>query len=118
MKHETESMLKAQRMVPLIRSVAREARDRSSEIQRLEAELQGLLRGPGERVHEIRSVESELFRHRRGIAQVQSELERIGCSLDADNPDRIVCSMADEEVTFEERLDETGYRRDRPSPTA
>jgi len=118
MKHETESMLKAQRMVPLIRSIAREAHDRYGEIKRLEVELQGLLSGPGEPVHEIRRVESELFRQRRGIEQVQVELERMGCSLDPSNPDRIVCSTADEEVSFEERLDETGYRRDRPSPTA
>ncbi|MFN0009334.1 MAG: hypothetical protein ACKVXR_15630 [Planctomycetota bacterium] len=116
MKNETEVLRKAKGMAPLIRSIAREARERSGEIQRLQAELEKLLQGSGEPVHEIRRVESELFRQRRGIEQVQVELARIGCSLDLEHPERIVCSMDDNAVTFEERLDETGYRPDRASP--
>lgn len=117
MKHETEVLRKAMGIAPLIRSIAREARERAGEIQRLQAELEKLLNGSGEPVHEIRRVESELFRQRRGIEQVQVELARLGCSLDADHPERIVCSMDNNAVTFEERLDETGYRPGRSSPT-
>ena len=116
MKHESEVLRVARRMSPLIRSIGREVQDRSSEIQRLEAELEKLLAGPGEPIHEIRRVESELFRQRRGIEQVQAELARLGCILDADHPEQIVCSVADQEVSFEQGLDETGHRPDRSSP--
>ena len=116
MKQETEVIRKARNMAPLIRSIAREVLDRSTEIRRLEAALETLLASPGEPVHEIRGVESELFRQRRGIEGIQAELARLGCSLDAENPERIVCSLADHEVSFEERLDETGFRPDRSSP--
>ena len=117
MKHETEVLRKARDMAPLIRSIAREARERAGEIKRLQGELEKLLEGSGEPIHEIRRVESELFRQRRGIEQVQAELARLGCSLDAEHPERIVCAMDNDAVTFEERLDETGYRPGRSSPT-
>ena len=116
MKKENEVLRKAQSMAPLIRSIAREALDRSGAIDRLEGELRRLLESPGEPIHEIRRVESELFRQRRGIEGVQAELARLGCSLDIDDPERIVCSLDDHEVAFEERLDETGFRPDRSSP--
>jgi chromosome segregation ATPase len=99
-------------MTSLMRSIAEEARDRSREIQRLEAELEQLLSGPGEPTHEIRRVEDELFGHRREIEQVQKELSRLGRSLDAEHPERIVCSIDDKEVSFEPRLDETEFRQE------
>ena len=58
MNRETEVLRKAQSMAPLIRSIAREVLDRSSEIRRLEEELGRLLASPGEPVHEIREVET------------------------------------------------------------
>ena len=116
MNRETEVLQKAQNMAPLIRSIAREVLDRSGEVRRLEQELGRLLEAPGEPIHEIRDVESELFRQRREIEGVQTELARLGCSLDVDHPERIVCSLADHEVAFEDRLDETGFRPDRSSP--
>jgi len=116
MKRETEILRKAKDMLPYIRSIGREARERSSEVQRLEAELERLRSGPGELVREIRSVEEELFHHRREMERVGKELTRIGCILDVDHPGRIVFSMADNEVSFEPRLDETGYRPGRSEP--
>ncbi len=105
-------------MAPLIRSIAREVQARNIEIGRLESTLGKLLAAPGEPIHEIRRVESELFRHRRELEGVQKELARLGCSLDATHPGRILCARDDSEVSFEERLDETGYRPDRSSPQA
>src|SRR5262249_7038026 len=84
MKQATEVLRRAKNRAPLIRSTAREAVDRSGEIQRLEMELRRLLEGPGEPIREIRRVESELFRQRRGFEGIQSELARLGCSLDVD----------------------------------
>jgi len=118
MKHETEILQEAERMAPLMRSIVREVQARNIEIGRLESALAKLLAAPGEPTHEIRSVESELFQHRRELEGVQKELARLGCSLDAAHPGRILCARNDREVSFEERLDETGYRPDRSSPHA
>jgi hypothetical protein len=118
MKHETEILQQAERMAPLMRSIAREALARNIETGRLESALRKLLAAPGEPIHEIRRVESELFQHRRELEAVQKELARLGCSLDPTHPGRILCARDDSEVSFEERLDETGYRSDRSSPQA
>lgn len=118
MKHETEILREAERMAPLMRSIAREIQVRNGEIVRLESDLGKLLTSPGEPIHEIRRVESELFGHRRELEGVQAELARLGCSLDAAHPGRILCTRDDSEVSFEDHLDETGYRPDRSSPNA
>jgi len=102
--------------VPLIRSITREARDRTRAIRHLQAKVAELSSRPGEQTTEIRSVESELFLHRRELERVQKELARLGCSLDADHPQRIVCSADGDEWTYEEPLDETGFRPDHSSP--
>jgi len=118
MKHQTEILREAERMAPLIRSIAREVRARNSEILRLESVQGSLLTAPGEPIHEIRRIESELFQHRREVEGVQKELARLGCFLDAAHPGRILCVKDDSEVSFEEHLDETGYRRNESNPRA
>jgi hypothetical protein len=116
MKHETE-ILRARGNGPADAPIARgpgaERRDRSPRVRPGK-----LLASPGEPIHEIRRVASELFGHRRELVGVQKELARLGCSLDAAHPGRILCARDDSEVSFEEHLDETGYRPDRSSPNA
>ena len=116
MKHETETLRESDRRTPLIRSIARETRDRALAIRQLEASMKDLSAGPGEPITEIRRVEVELFQHRRELESVQKELARLGCSLDADHPQRIVCSADGDKWSYEERLDETGFRPGQPSP--
>ena len=118
MKHPTEVLREAERMAPLIRSIASEVRERNGEIARLESVLGSLLKASGEPIHEIRHIESELFRHRRELEGVRKELAGLGCFLDAAHPGRILCAKDDSEVAFEERLDETGYRRNESNPHA
>ena len=118
MKHQTEVLREAERMAPLIRSIAREVQARNSEIVRLESVLGSLLTAPGEPIHEIRHIESELFQHRREVEGVQKELARLGCFLDVAHPGRIRCAKDDSEVAFEERLDETGFHRNESNPHA
>jgi hypothetical protein len=113
MKNQTDVLQKAKLMMPLIRSITSEARDRALAIRRLEARHEELSSRPGEHTAEIRPVEVELFFHRREIERVQKELARLGCSLDAEHPNRIVCSADGDEWSYEERLDETGFRPDR-----
>jgi uncharacterized coiled-coil protein SlyX len=112
MMHETAILRRTKSMLPLIRSITREARDRTQAIRSLEAKLAELSSRPGEQTPQIRPVESELFSHRREIERVQKELARLGCSLDADHPERIVCSAEGNEWTYEDELDETDFRPD------
>lgn len=117
MKLETEILRRAERMLPLMRSITTEAQARTREIQRLESDLERLHAGPGEPIHEIRRTESELFQHRREMENIKKELVRLGCSLDEAHPERIIWLKDDNEVSFDApRLDETGYRPDRASP--
>ena len=116
MKHETDALREAKRMVPLIRSIARETQDRARAIRRLEASLEDLSSRSEEPITEIRRVESELFLQRRELEHVRKELAGLGCRLEADRPLRIVCSGAGRPWSYEERLDETGYRHGRPGP--
>jgi hypothetical protein len=116
MTNETAILQRAKRMVPLIHSITMEARDRTRAIRHLEEKVAELSARPGEQTAEIRSVEAELFLHRRELERVQKELARLGCSLDAEHPERIVCSADGSEWTYEQPLDETGFRPDHSSP--
>jgi chromosome segregation ATPase len=116
MTNETAILQRAKRMVPLMHSITREARDRTRAIRHLEAKLKELSSRRGEQTAEIRPVESELFFHRREIERVQKELARLGCSLDVDHPERIVCSADGDEWIYEEPLDETGFRPEHSEP--
>ena len=107
MKQETLILRSAEKMTPLIRSIAKEVEDRSREIERLESELEQLSARTGDRMLEVRRVEEDLFLHRRGMERIEKELARLGCRLDEDHPERIVCSIADGEATFAPREDET-----------
>ena len=116
MKHETGTLREARRMLPLISSIARETRDRTDAIRRLEARLEELSTHRDEPITEIRQAESDLFLQRREFEHVEKELARLGCRVDAERPLRIVCSLAGRPWSYEERLDETGYRQGRPVP--
>ncbi len=109
MKQEAVILRSAERMAPLIRSIAKEVEDRSRAIERLENGLAELSAGPGDRTLEIRRIEEVLFLQRRGMERVEKELARLGCRLDAEHPERIVCSIADGEATFAPSEDETEY---------
>lgn len=118
MRQETDALRVAKSMLPLIRSIARETRERKRAIRDLEAKLEALASRRGEPITEIRRVESDLFLHRREIERVEKELTRLGCKLDLDHPRRIVCSADGNEWSYDDRLDETGYRPDKTSPKA
>jgi hypothetical protein len=110
MKPTPDTPREAQRMMPLIRSIAHETRERARAIRDLEAKLEDLSSRPGELTTEIRRAESELFLHRREVERIGKELAPLGCSLDADRPQRIVCSIGGRRWSYEQQLDETGYR--------
>jgi hypothetical protein len=95
----------AERLVPLLRSVGREIRERSEKIAELEALLGGtdLERG--------RRLESELALNRRELRRVERELAQLGCNLDADHPLRILIPGDGEQFAWETRADQTKFYR-------
>ena len=113
MKNEADILRAASRMVPLIRSITNEARDRRRSIRCLEARIRALNTHPGDHFSQLRPIESELFLQRRGIESIHQELSRLGCSMDSSQPGRIVWHVGGSEVAFEEGLDAGAVKPDR-----
>jgi hypothetical protein len=85
---------RASALLPLLRSITAEIRERSETIDLLELELQEL--GDSLRARERRGeVEADLSIQRREIRVVRRELERLGCALDQDHPLRVLIPGAD-----------------------
>ncbi|MBI5362781.1 MAG: DUF2203 family protein, partial [Planctomycetes bacterium] len=79
---------KAERLVPLLRSITREIRERSEVIERLDRAIGGA-RGDARAGHAAR-WELRLVEHRRSLRDAERELEELGCTLDEDHPLRIL----------------------------
>jgi hypothetical protein len=90
MQNETQAQMDAERMLPLLRSIGQELLDRTRAIEALEAKLEA--RAPARQVpdQDGAQLEAELALHRRELRSVERELSRLGCSLDADHPLRIL----------------------------
>lgn len=79
---------RATRLVPLLRSITREIRDRTRRVDALRRELE-LMHG-GERSRRYRDRQAELSIQLRGLRLASVELERLGCSLDRGRPLRVL----------------------------
>src|SRR5262245_60206275 len=101
----------AERLVPLLRSMGREIRERSQVIDRLEEQLSSLSLQRDQHRPGIFQIESELALHRRELRRVERELEQLGCNLDADHPLRILIPGQGEQFAYEGRLDQTQFYR-------
>jgi len=100
----------AERMMPLLRSIGREIRERTSVLARLEAQL-SLHTTRARRDAEVRALESQISLHRRELRRVNQELGHLGCDLDADHPLRILIPTPDGAWAYEGQLDDTNFRR-------
>jgi hypothetical protein len=114
MKPQAKTLRRAECIAPLIRSIAGEVKERLLAMRQLDASLKELSAHRREPVNEIRLVEAELYLHRRELERVQKELAHLGCHLDPEHPERIVCSADGGQWIYEEHLDKTGYRPERP----
>ena len=83
---------RAERLLPLLRSITAEIRERSEAIDALEHELQEL---GGTRRERRGEVEASLSIERRELRVARRELERLGCALDEDHPLRVLIPGAD-----------------------
>lgn len=77
---------RADRLVPLLRSVNGEIRDRKHAVRRLERQLAQLSSDEDEYF----LVQAELANHRLEIRRAREELEQLGCVVDEANPLRVL----------------------------
>ena len=80
---------RAERLLPILRSIAREIGERSRAIERLESALASATTRPRGADVRARAVSAELAHQRRELRFAQRELARLGCALDEDHPLRI-----------------------------
>ena len=79
----------ADELIPLLRSIQREVRERREEILRLENTLRVFKRRASEHPR-LASTQAELMTHRRELRLSERELERLGCALDGERPFRVL----------------------------
>jgi septal ring factor EnvC (AmiA/AmiB activator) len=101
----------AERLLPLLRSIGREIRDRSRVIDAQEERLAALSETRDEHRLEIAQIESELSLNRRELRRIERELAELGCDLDADHPLRILIPGRGETFAWERQLDRTQFYR-------
>ncbi|MBK8177796.1 MAG: DUF2203 family protein [Planctomycetes bacterium] len=82
MTQTLQTLKDAERTLPLVRAIVREVRERTRQVEALEARLTTGESGP--------ELESELSSHRRELRTCERELARLGFGIDADDPHRIV----------------------------
>ena len=95
---------RAQRLVPLLRSISLELSDRLHEIRILQGRIAALERRGGS-VDELLDMKATRATHRRELRYAQHELERLGCVQDESHPFRILIPGADGEVAHGFALD-------------
>lgn len=105
----------AERLMPLLRSIGREMRERMRAIEFLEERLSALSDSRKAHGDEIASIEAQLSTHRRESRRTEAELEKLGCNLDADHPLRILIPAEGGPLAYEGRLDDTQYYRRTPA---
>jgi chromosome segregation ATPase len=111
MQTKTSTVNEAERLLPLIRVIRREIRERTLAATDLEQRLEAL--APTRKAHaaEITAVESELSGHRRELRRIERELRELGCKQDSDRPLRILLPSDDGELAVDGELSKTAIRR-------
>lgn len=110
MKRPANDRRDAERIVPLLRSIGTEIRERSAAVDMLEDRLAGFSSKRDTHREHIAHIESELSLHRRELRRTERELKDLGCDLDADHPLRILIPSKGGTYAYE-RLDKTSFYR-------
>jgi hypothetical protein len=109
MKTTQRSQENAERMLPLLRAIGQEVRERNLAIHALETRIADLTLAPRLHAQEIAQLESELSTHRRELRGIEREMERLGCSFDQDDPNRIVVPGTAVSLAFGHSLSDTHF---------
>jgi Uncharacterized conserved protein (DUF2203) len=99
----------AERLIPLIGTIHQEIRERSEAIRDINIRLHQLRnvldahgaadrRNARERELEELNLRADIASHKREIRFAKKELARLGCSLDQDNPFRVLIPGTDGEI--------------------
>lgn len=79
----------ADQLIPLLRSVQREMRERADLIRGLRLRIDKLAQDPDSQAA-LRALQAELANHKREIRLARKELERLGCAIDEERPERVL----------------------------
>lgn len=92
MKRNVYDRQLAMRLIPILRSITREIRERTRGIDDLESRLNSASAQAGQDGRSIDPFEIQpaLANHRRQLRLAKQELARLGCILDEDHPLRIL----------------------------
>jgi septal ring factor EnvC (AmiA/AmiB activator) len=101
----------AERMMPLLRSIGRELRERTRAVTALEEHLAALSVNSSVHAQEMSTAESNLSTQRRELRRCENELAQLGCNVDADHPLRILIPSIDGALAYESKLDGTQFYR-------
>lgn len=111
MQARTYAIQEAERLLPLLRAIRRELRERTHETARLETLREALAPSPRAHAGDLALVESELSNHRRELRRAEQEVERLGCRIDLDRPLRIVVPSDQGDLAVDGELAKTTIRR-------
>ena len=109
MKRRTYALKEAEKIVPLLRSIGREIHARrvsAAETQKRLEYVKGLARRESPAIAEL---EARIAVQLREIRSCERELEHLGCSLDEQNPERILIPSSDGSWALDGNLDDTRF---------
>ena len=111
MRIRIQAILAAMRMVPLLRSIATEIKERTRALAELEARHKALARERRAHSVEVWEIEARLIDERRELRRVEKELARLGWYVDECYPQPVLlrCKASAPGLTW--RLDDASPRR-------
>ena len=77
---------RAKKLLPLLRSIAREMQERTRALNLLERRMEMLAEDPYPDRNEVNNLVAEIATHRRELRQVEKELRELGCSVVGTEP--------------------------------
>ena len=98
-------------LLPLLRSIGQEIRDRNQRVAELEERAAQLAGRSGLAADELQLVRSDLSLHLRELRRAEKELEHLGWGVDPDNALRLVRRTPDGTVRTLSPLATTGFYR-------
>ena len=111
MKADIQQFKAALRVVPLLRSIAREMKERVRAIAELESRSESSGNECRARGIDAASLEAQLSLHRRELRRVEKELASLGWARDEDHPLRLLLRRADGGTQIAWRPEDTGFYR-------
>ena len=100
----------AEKILPLLVSIGREIKQRMRAIEELEDKIASLGTTSAKRGELGAKLHAQLTVHKRELRTTLQELERLGCTLDADHPLRILIPGLNGPMAFEGSLEKTMFR--------